>query len=73
MTFEENIKPYLEHIPGSSGRSAGPEVRHEDFFEPEPPDRRCEHESVPTPPGSSADTSPDRPQSVDARTVAAGR
>lgn len=38
MTFEENIKPYLENISASSGRSAGPEVRHEDFFEPEPAD-----------------------------------
>lgn len=38
MTFEENIKPYLENISASSGRSAGREVRHEDFFEPEPAD-----------------------------------
>jgi hypothetical protein len=38
MTFEENIKPYLEHISGSNGRSAGPNVRHGDFFEPEPAD-----------------------------------
>jgi predicted dienelactone hydrolase len=38
MTFEENIKPYLENISASRGRSAGPEVRHEDFFEPEPAD-----------------------------------
>jgi predicted dienelactone hydrolase len=38
MTFEENIKPYVAHISGSSGHSAGPKVRHEDFFEPEPAD-----------------------------------
>ena len=38
MTFEENIRPYLENISSSSGRSAGPEVRHEDFFEPDPAD-----------------------------------
>ena len=38
MTFGQNIRPYLENISSSSGRSAGPEVRHEDFFEPDPAD-----------------------------------
>ena len=38
MTFGQNIRPYLENISSSSGRSAGPEVRHEDSFEPEPAD-----------------------------------
>lgn len=30
-----DIEPYLMHIPGVSGRSAGPRVRHEDYFEPD--------------------------------------
>ncbi|MDX3457766.1 hypothetical protein PV396_38440 [Streptomyces sp. ME02-8801-2C] len=36
--YEVDIKPYLEHIPTASGRSAGPDVRHDDFFAPEPAD-----------------------------------
>lgn len=36
--FDSDTRPYLEHIPTASGRSAGPGVRHEDFFEPEPAD-----------------------------------
>ena len=36
MTFQENVKAYLEYIPACRGRSAGPKVRHEDFFEAEP-------------------------------------
>ncbi|MET9012702.1 alpha/beta fold hydrolase [Streptomyces olivaceoviridis] len=34
--YEVDTRPYLEHIPTASGRSAGPDVRHEDFFLPEP-------------------------------------
>ncbi|MFC0058051.1 alpha/beta hydrolase family protein [Streptomyces actinomycinicus] len=33
-----DTKPYLEHIPTASGGSAGPNVRHDDFFAPEPAD-----------------------------------
>lgn len=36
--YEEDTRPYLEHIPTASGRSAGPEVRHDDFFAPGPAD-----------------------------------
>jgi predicted dienelactone hydrolase len=32
--FGDDTKPYLEHIPTASGHSAGPDVRHEAFFEP---------------------------------------
>jgi predicted dienelactone hydrolase len=32
--FDVDTKPYLEHIPTAGGRSAGPDVRHEDFFAP---------------------------------------
>ncbi|MEU9851767.1 alpha/beta hydrolase [Streptomyces sp. NPDC047974] len=34
--YEVDTRPYLDHIPGASGCSAGPDVRHEDFFMPEP-------------------------------------
>ncbi|AJF66518.1 hypothetical protein SVTN_21190 [Streptomyces vietnamensis] len=34
--YEIDTRPYLDHIPGASGCSAGPDVRHEDFFMPEP-------------------------------------
>lgn len=30
-----DIEPYLTHIPEASGCSAGPAVRHEDYFEPD--------------------------------------
>ncbi|MET9448932.1 alpha/beta hydrolase family protein [Streptomyces cinerochromogenes] len=33
-----DIRPYLEHIPTASGCSAGSDVRHDDFFAPEPAD-----------------------------------
>ncbi|MEU1231152.1 hypothetical protein [Streptomyces sp. NPDC005828] len=33
---EVDTRPYLDHIPRASGCSAGPDVRHEDFFVPEP-------------------------------------
>ncbi|MDA5279212.1 alpha/beta fold hydrolase [Streptomyces sp. Isolate_45] len=36
--YESDTRPYLEHIPTARGRSAGPEVRHDDFFAPEPAD-----------------------------------
>ncbi|MYS84526.1 hypothetical protein GTZ85_30955 [Streptomyces sp. SID5474] len=36
--YEVDTRPYLEHIPTASGRSAGPDVRHDDFFAPEPAD-----------------------------------
>ncbi|MFD0071672.1 alpha/beta hydrolase family protein [Streptomyces sp. NPDC127166] len=36
--YEVDTRPYLDHIPRASGRSAGPDVRHEDFFMPEPAD-----------------------------------
>lgn len=34
--FATDARPYLDRIPGASGRSAGPSVRHEDFFQHEP-------------------------------------
>ncbi|MFF8943034.1 hypothetical protein ACF1A5_12340 [Streptomyces sp. NPDC014864] len=34
--YEVDTRPYLEHVPGATGCSAGPDVRHEDFFTPEP-------------------------------------
>jgi predicted dienelactone hydrolase len=34
--YEVDTRPYLEHIPTASGCSAGSDVRHEDFFRPEP-------------------------------------
>lgn len=34
--FDEDTRPYLDHIPTAAGRSAGPDVCHEDFFEAEP-------------------------------------
>ncbi|MFE1878513.1 alpha/beta hydrolase family protein [Streptomyces diastatochromogenes] len=34
--YEADTRPYLEHIPTASGCSAGPEVRHDDFFMPAP-------------------------------------
>ncbi|WP_455710955.1 alpha/beta hydrolase family protein [Streptomyces cinereoruber] len=36
--YETDTRPYLENIPTASGRSAGPDVRHDDFFAPEPAD-----------------------------------
>ncbi|MFI7015404.1 alpha/beta hydrolase family protein [Streptomyces sp. NPDC050164] len=36
--YDVDTKPYLEHIPTASGGSAGPNVRHDDFFAPEPAD-----------------------------------
>ncbi|MDQ0934878.1 hypothetical protein [Streptomyces turgidiscabies] len=36
--YEVDTRPYLEHIPSASGRSAGPDVRHDDFFTQEPAD-----------------------------------
>ncbi|MFG3256715.1 alpha/beta hydrolase family protein [Streptomyces sp. NPDC048172] len=36
--YETDTRPYLEHIPGASGHSAGPGVRHDDFFAAEPAD-----------------------------------
>lgn len=36
--YEVDTRPYLEHIPTASGRSAGPDVRHDDFFAPAPAD-----------------------------------
>lgn len=36
--YEVDTRPYLEHIPTAIGRSAGPDVRHDDFFAPEPAD-----------------------------------
>ncbi|MGW1892482.1 alpha/beta hydrolase family protein [Streptomyces sp. NPDC002004] len=34
--YEVDTRPYLEHIPTANGCSVGPDVRHEDFFTPEP-------------------------------------
>ncbi|GAA3835710.1 alpha/beta hydrolase family protein [Streptomyces phyllanthi] len=34
--YEEDTRPYLEHIPTADGCSAGPDVRHEDFIGPDP-------------------------------------
>ncbi|MER6474562.1 alpha/beta hydrolase family protein [Streptomyces collinus] len=36
--YDADTRPYMEHIPTASGCSAGPEVRHEDFFAPAPAD-----------------------------------
>ncbi|MGW2491958.1 alpha/beta hydrolase family protein [Streptomyces sp. NPDC001606] len=36
--YDIDTRPYLEHIPTASGSSAGPHVRHDDFFAPEPAD-----------------------------------
>ncbi|MEU8539345.1 alpha/beta hydrolase [Streptomyces sp. NPDC048717] len=36
--YDADTRPYLEGIPTSSGHSAGPDVRHDDFFAPEPVD-----------------------------------
>ncbi|MFF8732634.1 alpha/beta hydrolase family protein [Streptomyces sp. NPDC015171] len=36
--YDVDTRPYLEHIPTASGRSAGPGVRHDDFFAPRPAD-----------------------------------
>lgn len=36
--YDVDTRPYLEHIPTASGASAGPAVRHDDFFAPEPAD-----------------------------------
>ncbi|WP_411076986.1 alpha/beta hydrolase family protein [Streptomyces sp. cmx-10-25] len=36
--YEADTRPYPERIPTASGRSAGPDVRHDDFFAPEPAD-----------------------------------
>ncbi|WP_240796351.1 hypothetical protein [Streptomyces sp. RFCAC02] len=34
--YDADTRPYLEHIPTASGCSAGPRVRHDDVFAPEP-------------------------------------
>jgi predicted dienelactone hydrolase len=34
--YEQDTRPYLDCIPTATGQSAGAEVRHEDFFAPEP-------------------------------------
>ncbi|MET9932887.1 MULTISPECIES: hypothetical protein [unclassified Streptomyces] len=34
--YEADARPYPERIPTASGRSAGPDVRHDYFFVPEP-------------------------------------
>ncbi|HET6635447.1 MAG TPA: alpha/beta fold hydrolase [Streptomyces sp.] len=34
--FETDTRPYLEDVPGAAARSAGADVRHEDFFQHEP-------------------------------------
>ena len=34
--FDVDTRPYVEHIPTAHGLTAGPDVRHEDFIEPEP-------------------------------------
>ncbi|MFS0693823.1 alpha/beta hydrolase family protein [Streptomyces nitrosporeus] len=36
--FETDTAPYLRHIPTATGSSAGPDVRHDDFFAPQPAD-----------------------------------
>ncbi|MFF9198076.1 alpha/beta hydrolase family protein [Streptomyces sp. NPDC014779] len=36
--YEVDTRPYREHIPTASGHSAGPDVRHDDFFAPDPAD-----------------------------------
>ncbi|MGW3386457.1 alpha/beta hydrolase family protein [Streptomyces cinereoruber] len=36
--YQTDTRPYLENIPTARGRSAGPDVRHDDFFAPEPAD-----------------------------------
>ncbi|MFH9613649.1 alpha/beta hydrolase family protein [Streptomyces pratensis] len=36
--YDIDTRPYMEHIPTASGRSAGPDVRHDDFFASEPAD-----------------------------------
>nr|WP_269086340.1 alpha/beta fold hydrolase [Streptomyces luteocolor] len=36
--YDVDTEPYLKYIPTASGGSAGPHVRHDDFFAPEPAD-----------------------------------
>ncbi|MDT0266479.1 alpha/beta hydrolase [Streptomyces sp. DSM 44915] len=36
--YELDVRPYLEHVPTAHGRSAGPAVRHDDFYAEEPAD-----------------------------------
>ncbi|WP_236052526.1 MULTISPECIES: serine aminopeptidase domain-containing protein [Streptomyces] len=36
--YDLDTRPYLDHIPTANGRSAGPDVRHDDFFAPRPAD-----------------------------------
>ena len=38
--YDVDTRPYLEHIPTADGCSAGPDVRHEDFFAPVGPTAR---------------------------------
>ncbi|MFB6840683.1 alpha/beta hydrolase family protein [Streptomyces sp. NPDC056361] len=41
--YDVDIRPYLDHIPTATGRSAGPDVRHDDFFSPDPADPDVRH------------------------------
>ncbi|MFD8015910.1 alpha/beta hydrolase family protein [Streptomyces sp. NPDC058955] len=36
--YDVDVRPYLEHVPGASGASVGPAVRHDDFFADHPAD-----------------------------------
>ncbi|MCG6499532.1 alpha/beta fold hydrolase [Kitasatospora sp. A2-31] len=36
--FEVDTRPYLEQIPTATGHCVGPDVRHDDYFAPEPAD-----------------------------------
>ncbi|GHA70414.1 alpha/beta hydrolase family protein [Streptomyces termitum] len=36
--YEQDVRPYLEHVPAADGASVGPAVRHDDFFADEPAD-----------------------------------
>ncbi|MFF4098803.1 alpha/beta hydrolase family protein [Streptomyces sp. NPDC001903] len=36
--YDVDTRPYLEQVPTARGGSAGPDVRHDDFFAPEPAD-----------------------------------
>ncbi|MDX2708519.1 alpha/beta hydrolase [Streptomyces sp. PA03-6a] len=36
--YDVDTRPYAEHVPTASVRCAGPDVRHDDFFAPEPAD-----------------------------------
>ncbi|MEU4062378.1 alpha/beta hydrolase [Streptomyces wedmorensis] len=41
--YDVDIRPYLDHIPTATGRSAGPDVRHDDFFAEDPADPGVRH------------------------------